>query len=382
MLSVNTHEKLIHTTVNRITSNYSFSLFNYHVKYLPSKTLNIISKINSDPQYGSESIENYFINREAFYENIGKQKKINQNTDSQDTDKLNKLKDSFSEQRKLAESELKFMIEQELINQHLGILNSKVIFPPLFANLESPPHLLIVSPRDKIQIIAKNLIIPSINISDVESLERLIEKETNTSVLIVNLGGIATYPPLISDKETLKFTMETISHEWLHHYWVFRPLGFNYFKSPEMTILNETAAEIAGSEIGNLVYNQLKLTNNFETSKKSEFNFNNEMRETRLHLDNLLKKNLIEEAELYLESQRLAFQKAGVNIRKLNQAYFAFYGTYGQNPASSSTIATELELLRKKSKNLEDFIKTISKFGNYNDFITYIQQIKSTSSSK
>jgi hypothetical protein len=78
----------------------------------------------------------------------------------------------------------------------------------------------------------------------------------------------------------------------------------------------------------------------------------------------------------------LAFQKAGVNIRKLNQAYFAFYGTYGQNPASSSTIATELELLRKKSKNLEDFIKTISKFGNYNDFITYIQQIKSTSSSK
>ena len=379
-LSVNTHEKLIDSTVSRLTANHSFSIFNYHVKYIPSQIWSLVTNLNSDRSHGVDTITNYFKNREIRYKNIEEETKIYQNTNSQDYHKSSSMKNFLDEQRKLIEIKLNNLIKNELINQNLGMFNSKFLFPPLFVNLDSPPYLLVVSPKDNIQIISKILIIPSIKISDIESLERLIEKETKTSVLIVNLGGIATYPPLISDKETLIFTMETISHEWFHHYWFFKPLGFNYFKSREMTILNETAAEIAGSEIGNLAYNQLKLkqsTNKSENLPKSGFIFNDEMRETRSRLDELLKQKLIDEAELYLATRRLAFLEAGFNIRKLNQAYFAFYGTYGQNPASSSTIAVDLELLREKSKNLEEFILTVSGFGNYNDFLLHIKQIKS-----
>ena len=74
-LSVNTHEKFIQTAVNRISGNHSFSLFNYHVKYLPNKAWNLITRINSDTNYETFVITNYFTSRESLDENIKKQRK-------------------------------------------------------------------------------------------------------------------------------------------------------------------------------------------------------------------------------------------------------------------------------------------------------------------
>ena len=143
-LSVNTHEKFIQTAVNRISGNHSFSLFNYHVKYLPNKAWNLITRINSDTNYETFVITNYFTSRESLDENIKKQ-------------------------RLAAEIKLKSIIEYELVNQNLGIRDSETLFPPLFVNLKSPPQLLIVSPRNNIKIIAKRLINPIYDISEIES---------------------------------------------------------------------------------------------------------------------------------------------------------------------------------------------------------------------
>ena len=44
------------------------------------------------------------------------------------------------------------------------------------------------------------------------------------------------------------------AHEWLHTYWFFRPLGWNFWSGSQMTTLNETAADLAGKELGNLGY--------------------------------------------------------------------------------------------------------------------------------
>ncbi|OGO24020.1 MAG: hypothetical protein A2144_05680 [Chloroflexi bacterium RBG_16_50_9] len=50
----------------------------------------------------------------------------------------------------------------------------------------------------------------------------------------------------------------------------------------------------------------------------------------------------------------------GYRIRKLNQAYFAFHGTYADSPASISPIGVELRKLRSQSASLKDFMDTVS----------------------
>ncbi|MCE2465911.1 MAG: hypothetical protein J4G01_07545 [Dehalococcoidia bacterium] len=96
------------------------------------------------------------------------------------------------------------------------------------------------------------------------------------------------------------------------------------------------------------------------------------MRSTRLRVDNLLEKGRIEAAEEYMESRRLVFVEEGYPIRKLNQAYFAFYGTYADNPASVSPIGQEVDRLRELSGSLGDFIRVVSAFANYQEFKEYL----------
>jgi hypothetical protein len=50
------------------------------------------------------------------------------------------------------------------------------------------------------------------------------------------------------------------------------------------------------------------------------------MAATRIEVDRLLAGGKIQEAEQYMEARRQIFVAHGYQIRKLNQAYFAFYG--------------------------------------------------------
>lgn len=60
---------------------------------------------------------------------------------------------------------------------------------------------------------------------------------------------------------------------------------------------------------------------------------------------------------------------AGYNIRKLNQAYFAFRGTYASNPASVSPINEQMQEMRRLSPSLRAFITTISGVSSYSRFL-------------
>ena len=43
------------------------------------------------------------------------------------------------------------------------------------------------------------------------------------------LGGIALYPSMVLETASIPAALDTISHEWLHHYLFFFPLGLEYF---------------------------------------------------------------------------------------------------------------------------------------------------------
>ena len=93
-----------------------------------------------------------------------------------------------------------------------------------------------------------------------------------------------------------------------------------------------------------------------------------EMHETRVTADRLLAEGKIDQAESYMEMRRRFLWDNGYHIRKLNQAYFAFYGAYADQPggaAGEDPVGAAVRLLRADSPSLADFINRIAWMWNY-----------------
>ncbi|MFC2022081.1 hypothetical protein ACFLTR_02550, partial [Chloroflexota bacterium] len=107
-------------------------------------------------------------------------------------------------------------------------------------------------------------------------------------------------------------------------------------------------------------YSDYKNGANQNQAGESEFDFNQEMREIRKMVDIYLTQGEIERAEAFMEQKRQYLVSMGYHIRKLNQAYFAFHGTYADKPAFISPIGLELKELRAQSISLKDFLNTVA----------------------
>jgi hypothetical protein len=252
------------------------------------------------------------------------------------------------------------------------------LFPPVDFEFEQEPNVLIVSPRDKIELTKTFLLIPGLSLEQIVDMENKVQG-IGMSGLVERVGGVATYPSMISQDVSLQYLLSTVSHEWLHHYFYFHPLGRNYGANYDMTSINETAADLGGDELGMLVYQRFYAQDGDNTASpgaasQPAFDFNKEMRQIRLTVDQLLAQGQVEEAERYMEQMREYLARNGYYIRKLNQAYFAFYGTYSDMPGSVSPIGGYLEELRQGSPSLGDFIKKISGISSYDQLLKAIGQ--------
>jgi hypothetical protein len=87
------------------------------------------------------------------------------------------------------------------------------------------------------------------------------------------------------------------------------------------------------------------------------------MRKTRLQVDELLAAGKVDEAEAYMEARRQFFWTHGYHLRKLNQAYFAFYGSYNDQPgggaSGSDPVGPAVRRLWARSPDLKSFIAAI-----------------------
>jgi len=253
-----------------------------------------------------------------------------------------------------------------------------ILFPPVDFEFQQEPNVLIVSPRDKIELATTFLLIPDLSLEQIVDMENKVQG-IDMSGLVERVGGVATYPSIIPQDISLQYLLSTVAHEWLHHYFYFHPLGRNYWANYDMTSINETAADIGGNEIGQLVYRRyyaqpVSQAASPAGASQPAFDFNKEMRQIRLTVDQLLAQGQVEEAEKYMEQMREYLARNGYYIRKLNQAYFAFYGTYSDMPGSVSPIGGYLEELRQGSPSLGDFIKTVSGISSYEELLKMIGQ--------
>jgi hypothetical protein len=269
----------------------------------------------------------------------------------------------------------------------LGLTSAGQPIPPVLYHATPLPMALIVSPRNAIQQTANISLLAELSIDETIALEKQVETGMDVSALVVPIGGVGVYPTMVKSTSDLAWQIEVIAHEWIHNYLTLRPLGINYDTSSELRTMNETTANLAGKEISQAVlaryYPQYlppepapapdpppMLEPENEPEPVPVFDFRAEMRETRVTVDELLAEGKIEEAEAYMESRRQMFWDKGFQIRRLNQAYFAFYGAYADQPggaAGSDPVGPAVTELRQRSPSLAHFIRTIARMTSFDE---------------
>ena len=379
--------KLLLDPIEKITLDHSFSLMDWEIKNIFPKWIYLaktyIKNDKSDPSQTITLLQKYLslTKEKNLYQHQLETENLSQ---TQRNVVKNNLKTTISEMQNLKP------IVEELCERamtktiRLNGLKTKLdsIFPPVDISLEPPPLILVISPRDKIQIEKSVFLSPDLSNAKKNSLENEILQKNNKSAYISNLSGLSTYPTLISNEYNSLEIFSTTAHEWLHLYWFFRPLGQNIFKSNEMRTLNETAADIAGRELGLQTYMNLNIKSdspvksNPSTSNKYP-QFTKHMRETRIEVENMLRNNKIQEAEKYMEKRWWELSLAGYNLRKINQAYFALYGIYAESAGSISPIGYQLREFRALVPSTGDFVKEISQISSYSEFLEELKQKKS-----
>jgi hypothetical protein len=164
--------------------------------------------------------------------------------------------------------------------------------------------------------------------------------------------------------------------------------------------MNETTANLVGQEIGTLVlqrfYPELAppprptpapgptpTPSPTPTRDPNAFDFRAEMHATRVEVDRLLAQARaardakdqatatvrIQEAEAYMRQRREFFAEHGYQIRKLNQAYFAFYGAYADQPgaAGEDPVGPAVKRLRDRSLSLKAFLDAIAPLTTFDE---------------
>ena len=272
------------------------------------------------------------------------------------------------------EREISSILVEEGFSSRIG-----AILPPVDTVLGHSPALLVTSPRDRIFRQDNILLRHGVRPEEREALEDITLQERNLSAIVVNTGGVGTFPSVVSAGGSLHFALTTVAHEWLHNWFFFHPLGQHFWDNPEMTTLNETAATLGGWEIGDRAYEAMTgiAYERKPPAPPSErdpgaFDFTAEMRETRQRTEELLAEGRTDEAETYMEERRLELLDHGYRIRKINQAYFAFYGSYATSAASISPIEGQMRKLRERSESLGDFLKAVAQFSTYQEFLDYL----------
>ncbi len=287
---------------------------------------------------------------------------------------LSELRGRRAQLEPLAESILQDQVSE--IAAGMGLTLGGQTLPPVLYHTTPPPDALIISPRNVIRQDQDISISPDISADQMAALEERVDRSLNVSSLVVGIGGIGLYPTMVMETSDINWLAEVVAHEWVHNYLTLHPLGINYMGSPELRTMNETVASIAGKELGRAVVARYypeylppppsppePPSGQEQPPSPPAFDFQAEMHTTRVNADRLLAEGKIDTAETYMELRRRFLWDHGYHIRKLNQAYFAFYGAYADQPggaAGADPVGAAVRLLREQSHSLADFVNRVA----------------------
>jgi hypothetical protein len=267
------------------------------------------------------------------------------------------------------------------------------VFPPVLYKVSDLPLNLIVSPRTEIRTALSLNLSPGLDTLQKEAIEQGIYSHYHYSALVEPIGGLSAYPTMVMQTTSFSWLVETVAHEWTHNYLIFHPLGMRYDANAQMRTINETVASLAGTEVGSSMLQHYfpekvpppaapKMHSRLQPSgeTKPAFDFRAEMRTTRMKVDTLLSEGKVDEAERYMEIRRQLFWEHGYHLRKINQAYFAFYGSYNDQPgggaAGADPVGPAVRKLWAESATFKEFIDKVSGLRTYDDLLRLLGQPK------
>ena len=278
----------------------------------------------------------------------------------------------------LAEGIIQQQVADILADEGISIVGK--VWPPVQMHMTPLPLVLIVSPRERIERIYGIPLVHGLTTPEQEALETAVFTELDRSALVVPIGGLGMFPAMIVETGNINALADVVAHEWTHHWLTFYPLGIRYGASPALRTMNETVASIVGQEVGARVVARFypefvpappESSTADSTAPEAEalFDFRAEMAETRIRVDELLAAGEVKAAEAYMEERRQFFVSHGFPIRKLNQAYFAFYGAYAEAPGATGAdpVGPAVVALRAQSSSLVDFMRTVGRITSFEE---------------
>ena len=248
------------------------------------------------------------------------------------------------------------------LNAPLPLPGPLAVWPPVDLELARSPRVLIVSPRAEIRRASDLALRLDLDHDELLALEARAEREDDSlSALIVSTGGIAAYPAIVSNARSYRTTVATGAHEWVHHYLAFYPLGRAFFRNADARTINETVADVVGDELHDLVIARYGDVAPVAAPPGAPAQIDRDavLRALRLEVDELLAAGAIGEAERRMEEVRLQLEESGVFIRRLNQAHFAWFGTYAARADAVDPLGPQIIEIRERAGSLEGFLELV-----------------------
>ncbi|MDX1535911.1 MAG: hypothetical protein R3346_04090 [Candidatus Spechtbacterales bacterium] len=296
----------------------------------------------------------------------------------EDLAELNIIKEEMMIIQPIVENIIEKQLQEVLISEGISFIPTKIplvshFYPGTSFKIERPPSSLIIAQRDSLSEKARVYVRNDLNTREIEDLEKTTD-ELGYSSLVVRLGGISTYPSMVNPSSAHR-AIEIIAHEWAHHYFMFTNLGRS--NAPKQNNIEETSAKIIGGELRDIIWERyyesyIKTSENETTTTAAtdKINLAEELQKIRENVEDYLERGEVKKAEQYMNNRRDWLEENGHYIRKLNQAYFVFYGYYATNPAhraANDGIGEKLIDLRMKSSSLQKFILTVKNLETLED---------------
>lgn len=291
----------------------------------------------------------------------------------------------------LVESILEGQVAAALIEQGFGTAGQ--LLPPISMRFSQLPNQLVVSRRDAIRY-EMSFNLDPMPVDAQAALEAQIDAEYDVASLIVPIGGMALFPAMVLETSSLNWAVDTFAHEWLHHYLFAFPLGYNYDFQGDTRTINETTASLFGEAIAEVVlarYYPEFVTGSAQTQvigaagQAAPFDYGAAMHETRAEVDRLLAEGRIDDAEAYMEARRRVFVANGYSIRKLNQAFFAFYGGYQSGElgvGGDDPVGPAVQALLDASPSIHEWVVTMRSIVTLDDLLAARDRLTSAAGSQ